>query len=54
MEGRHQLDSDDMEIIDNMKEILSEGISKLRDRGVRTTNIELELNQHIKKCIKND
>lgn len=51
-QGRSQLDSTDTYILDKAKEMLTDCITELLERGVRPANIQLELEWHIKKLLK--
>lgn len=48
----HILTEFDHFALDMMKNIISQGIKELKDGGLRSANIEIELMTHIKKELK--
>lgn len=52
MAGRHKLDEEDLKIINTTKTLISYAIEQLQERGVRDVNIQIELVEHIKDCLK--
>jgi short-subunit dehydrogenase len=53
MAGRHKLDSDDLIVINRTKDVLTKAIDQLlNEHGVRDVNIQIELVEHIKNCLK--
>jgi len=52
--ARQAFDKDDVEILEDMKKSLTAGIEKLKERNVRTVNIDIELNRHIRKELKGE
>lgn len=49
--ARYILNYTDKEILNAVKETLTHSIEELKERGVRHTNIEIELIMHIKKVL---
>lgn len=49
MGKRHILNNRDKEVLDLTKEALTVAIATLKATGLRDANIQIELNQHIKK-----
>ncbi|MGD1416513.1 hypothetical protein [Bacillus stercoris] len=54
MESRHTLNEEDLDILNSLKTQLDIHIPQLVERGVRKTNIEIELLFHIKKLLKEE
>lgn len=52
MEGRHQYNDYDKFLFSMAKEQLSYWVEKLKESGVRSANIEIELTQCIKEHLK--
>lgn len=52
--GRDFMTEDDVKIIDETKEMLTIAIEKLKEGGLRYTNIQIALESHIKKNLKDD
>jgi hypothetical protein len=54
MEGRHRLDEQDKEILNDIKQQMTIAIEKLVERNVRHANIEIELLWHIRDTLKGE
>lgn len=52
--GRHLLNEEDKQILDDIKRKLTMGIKELKHRGVRNTNIQIELEWHIKNTLSEE
>lgn len=51
-QGRHVLLSTDKEILEEVKEHITKAITLLKERNVRSVNIQIELERHIKNTLK--
>lgn len=52
--GRDRLNDEDIQILEEIKKSLTESIEKLKGNGLRYANIQIALESHIKKHLKDD